>query len=225
MRSFALQHPILIIIGLMAVMAIAWQFILPRTRTDSIKVTAIYDGYQMLVRSEGTCLTPLCADGPFPKWMQETKLFAEGAGTPVTIDGLTFKKYTVGKDLMGGWLASGWAAISEEGKRLILQAELQKDRRKLINHSGTYNDITVDHPKIFPLLESDKMGDLDGRYIHARGHYRGWTFEAAGKKFEVQSAFNEAPEYDVIGVVRLHYLYSSGGPYLVVISCKRVGPK
>jgi hypothetical protein len=226
MRSFAMQHPILIVIGLTIIVVIAWHLIHPRTRTDSIQVTAIYDGYRILIRSEGTYLLPLSPDGPFPKWMQETELFADGAGMPVTIDGLAFKKYTIGKDLQGGWFANGWAAISEGGKRLILQTELEKDRRYLINHSGTYNGITVDHPQIFPLLISDKMEDLDGRYIHAKGHYRDWTFEAAGKKFEVQSSdLNETPEYEVIGLVRLHCPYSSGGPYLVVISRKRVGPK
>jgi hypothetical protein len=189
-----------------------------RTQTDSVRVTAIDDGYDISISSEGRYMMPLTPEGPFPKWSRGARLFAEGSGESVEIDGLSYKKYSVGKDLIAANYSSGSVYISEKGKRLLTR-ELEGNK--------TFDNITIEHPKIILLTRDTTIEELDHCYIRARGRFNDWKFNAAGKTFEIQNyPYGDSREYNVIGVVMVDYFKSPGHlPYLGVIWSKPVEGK
>ena len=134
-------------------------------------------------------MLPLGPEGSFKKWNQETRFLALGGGERARIDGVTYKKYTMGRNLETTWLSDMFShctvCVSEEAKRLIVRGELSADRKYLINHSGTYNGITIERPTIIPLSADTAIHDVNHCYIRARGHAKNGVFEAAGKTFAV----------------------------------------
>ncbi|MEI8376866.1 MAG: hypothetical protein WCJ35_28970 [Planctomycetota bacterium] len=194
-----------------------WSF---RTRTDTVSVTAIDEGYVIEITSAGRSLLPLGPEGPFQKWNEQTRFLAQGSGEREEIDGLTYKKYTMGKNLETTGLYKMFSCIiyiSEEAKRLVVQGELTVDRKYLINHSGTYDGITIDRPNILPLSAHAKIEDIDHRYVRAKGHLKDRQFETTGKIFDVD-VWKDG-EFEVVGFV---YKMQEDPPILHVSSYKRI---
>jgi hypothetical protein len=180
---------ILVAVGLCTVVCAIGGF---HTQTDSVTVTAIDDGYDIRLLSEGRYLMPLTPEGPFPKWSHGIRLFAEGSGEKIEMDGLLYKKYRIGKDLTAVNYSSGIVCISEEGKRLVTQE---------IDGGKEFDNITIEHPQIVSLNQDSKIEDLDHCYIRARGRFEGWKFKAAGKIFETNWTVDDPRECEVIGFV------------------------
>ncbi len=133
---------------------------------------------------------------------------------------MTYKKYTLGRNLETTWLSHMFSfctiCVSEEAKRLIMHGELAADTNYLINHSGTYDGITIDRPEILPLAADVSIGDIDHRYIRAKGHVKDGHFEAGGRTFAV-NLWNEG-DFEVVGFVYNHRAL----PLLQVSSYKRI---
>ncbi len=154
-RTIALLVCVSAAAAFMAFMAV-WTLWRWTARTDTVSVTAIDEGYEIRITSSGRSRLPLGPEGSFKEWSQETRFLAQGSGEQKKIDGLIYKKYTMGRDLETTWLSDMFShctvCISEEAKRLVVQGELSADKNYLINHSGTYDGITIDRPKFFPCL-------------------------------------------------------------------------
>jgi hypothetical protein len=192
----------------------------PWTRTDTVTVTAIDDGYDIRIHSSGRWLFPISPEGPFPKWTDATRFFAEGSGERVDRNGVIYKKYIVGMDLTSTWYSCGTICISEHDKRLIVQGERPADRHDRTTWSGTYDNVVVDHPEILILTETTRIEDIDHRYVRARGHFRKSRLEAAGKLLYAPTAPPDAlGTYEVVGVVELHY---DPEPSIHIVSYKKV---
>ena len=176
---------VIVVIGSLPILGVFW---LCRTRT-TVKVVAIDDGYEIRITSAGRSHLPLGPEGPFHEWHQETRWLAVGGGDREEIDGRTYKKYVLGKNLETSWLAGMFSTctihVSDEAKRLVVQGKLAPDKQYLINHSGTYNGITIERPTIIPLSADTAIHDVNHCYIRARGHAKNGVFEAAGKTFAV----------------------------------------
>jgi hypothetical protein len=210
MLFFVKRHPVLFsTLIVIVVLAIACKIYSGPTRTN-VRVTAIDEGYEIRITTEGRHPIPISPEGPFPKWSRGLVLFVGGNGEPEEIGGVTFKKYTAGKDFDAAYWIS-WIAISEKSRRLILPQE-------------SYDNIMVERPDVRTLVEGARIQDIDEHYIRARGRFKGWNFEAAGQTFEVQNPpYNDPHEYEVVGFVRSNYFHTPGhSPYLFVISSKRI---
>jgi hypothetical protein len=206
------------------------------SRKDTLEVLAIDDGYDIRITSSGRSVFPF-VDGPglFPEWSVQTRLQAQGDGEKVQIDGLPYKKYSVDKDLKTMWFSSGVIYISEEAKRLVVKGELCPDRYYHINHSGTYDNIRIDRPRIHLLSENTKIDDIDGCFIRAKGRSKGWKFEAMGITFEpndcpwlVENSIESenSLNLEVIGRVSTNsFTRSKQEPCLLVVSYKIIEEK
>lgn len=229
MKPFTKKIAAIDAVTLTAILLAVWVFCPPWTRTDTVKVTAIDEGYEIRITSAGRLLLPLGPEGPFPKWSDQTRLLAEGNGEQIEINGLRDKRYSVGKDLQCPWFSSGSIRISEEGRRLVVQGELAHDRQYHIKHSGTYDNITIDHPQILSLLAHAKVEDIDNRYIRARGRFKDGKFDAMGMTFGTNNPPYEpdgSADFEVIGVVAADYYKTAGhDPFSFVISYKKLSPK
>ena len=192
-----------------------------KTRTDSVKIVAIDDGYEIEIRSAGRYLAPFTPEGPFPQWGQTTRFLAQGSGERDEIDGVIYKKYSLGKNLETAYLANTFRTctvhISEAASRLTVDGELSEERKYLINHSGKYDGLDIDHPVIVPLLPHHTAEDIDQRYVRVRGYASDGTLETVNKTFRVN--LWEAGEYEVVGLV-----HSREGelPFLWVCSYKKI---
>jgi len=200
-------------------------------RKDTVAITAIDDTYKIAIESRGTLLLPLSPEGPFPKWSASTKLLAEGCGKRVKRDGLALNQYTLRKDLISpdDYLAGGSIWISEESRTLLVDVELRKEYRELMNQSGTYKNIEVYRPKIIVLTENTPIGDVDGCYVRARGTFNedGNYFRSAGKAFYAywSHAHDKSATYEVIGIIHTRDPDGKNRLYLNIISWKKVGQK
>jgi hypothetical protein len=197
-----------------------------RTRTDTVKITDIDDGYEVFFRTDGRVLSPpISAEGLFPRWGQGAVLYADGSGERVQLDGVMYRKYILGRDLRATVFSSCVLYISEAKQRLIVQGNIIPGRG-LIDRSGTYNNVTIDHPQVISLVAGAKIGDIDEQYIRARGRFDTSNyhsrFQAAGITFEAACGPVDAQgEYDVIGFVRVY----NGTPNMSIKSCKSVSKK
>jgi hypothetical protein len=216
-----------IFVSVTILLVAAWAVSPPWTRTDSVRVTAIDDGYDIFIHSAGRWLVPVSPEGPFPKWGDGTRLFAEGRGERVEIDGVAYQEFTRGKNLRALGFSECAIYVSEAEKRLIVRGELAADRKCHINHSGQYDNITIAHPEIVPLMLDAKITDIDHRYIRARGRFDEANFTAAGKTFEVNNGpYDDPNEYEIVAYVESDYFHTSKDhlPYLFVVSYKKVSP-
>ena len=214
---------VIFVVGLMAAVIVGLSIFPPWTRTDTVEVTAIDDGYQISIESKGRLLQPLSLEGAFQKWSDCTTLFAEGPGEQVEMDKVAYKKYTIGKNLQGKWFYKCVIYISDSEKRLIVQGELADKHR--VNHSGIYDNITISRPEIFSIDTNAKIVDINHDYIRAKGRFIGWKFVVCGKEFGVNDKpSDDSGEWEVIASVKSDYANNVKYylPYLFIISCKKV---
>lgn len=176
-------------------------------RKDELTITAIDDRYSIAIHSGGRMLLPISPEGPFPKWSASTRLIAEGSGETVTRDGVTYKKYTFYNGLRSetDYFFDGSIWFSEEDRTLIVDVEYKEEYRHLLNHSGTYRNITVNRPTIIVLTKDTPIERIDGRHVRARGTFAesGNYFQAAGKTFYTYCSYrsDKLVAYEVIGIV------------------------
>jgi hypothetical protein len=203
------------------VLIAAWALWSWTARRDTVSVTAIDDGYEIRITSVGRSMLPIGPEGPFKKWSQETRFLAQGSGEQAEIDGLTCKKYTLGRDLETTWLSHMFSIctiyVSEDAKRLVVQGTLAADTKYLINLSGTYNGITIDHPEILPLPAHATIEDFDRRYVRVRGHVKDGFLKTGGNTVAV-GHWNEG-DYEVVGLV---YKRRGDLPLLDACAYKRI---
>jgi hypothetical protein len=208
---------VIVVIGLLPILGVFW---LCRT-TTTVEVIAIDEGYEIRITSAGRSHLPLGPEGPFHEWHQETRWLALGSGDREEIGGRTYKMYTFGRNLETSWLAKMFSTctiyISEEHQRLIVQGALASDKQYLINHSGTYDGITIERPTILPLSAETAIHDVNRCYIRARGHLKDGQFDTEGKVFSATVWFEG--EAELIGRV---YERPGYPPLLSVSGYKRI---
>jgi hypothetical protein len=208
-------------------------------RTDKAEVVAVGDGYDIHIRSEGYSWIPITPDGPFPKWGHSNRFRAQGDGKRVAIDGVIYKEYALGTDLKPTGNANKFSTcilrISEETKRIILQAQLSPEDYIHFDPSGTYDGVKIDHPKVVDLSPRTKIEDINGRYIQARGHYEyphpqhpaEGRFIAEGKTFRIFNLYlGKDGDFEIVGHVFNAIPCGLGEGYILGVSFyKRIPAK
>ena len=223
------KHPIVCIASMIAA-ALIVPFILCRLfQTTTVHITAVADVYDIRIRTSGRFPFPLTVEGPYPKWSELTWLMAEGVGETVELAGVTYKKYTLGKDLRGrfDYHSHGSVWISPESKKLLVEVQLVEGHQDLMNHSGVYENVTIDYPAITPFTANTSVECIDGKYVRAMGtfHDRESRFEAAGMSFRCNSAPHGCTDkdvYEVIGVFRARNAIGDDKPQLSITRVRRI---
>jgi hypothetical protein len=200
--------------------------LLQKTKVDII---AIDDTYDIHIRIGGRLFMPITAEGPFPEWSADTRMITEGEGENVNHDGKTYIKYTIGKNLRCEYnrLSSGNIWISEKTNTLIVDVVLNEASKGLMNQSGEYKNINIEHPPVIPLAIDTPINSLDGQYVRARGHFieKEDRFEAAGRSFTDSYApqgCKETDLFEVIGIVHTYDWRQRGEPHLQIFTCKKI---
>jgi hypothetical protein len=214
-----------VVIASLIALVVSWHAIY---RTTKVCIDAIDDGYDVRIRTSGRSPLPLTPEGPFPKWSELTWLTADGPGEVVQRDGTVYKKYTLGKDLRDRLhrYSSGSLCISPESNALVVDVQLSGEHQDLMNQSGRYGNVTIEHPPIVPLAADTPVGRIDGKYVRARGRFRDkdCRFEAAGRSFPCYGApygCKDSAVYEVIGVFHSRDACGRDEPQLEITSARK----
>jgi hypothetical protein len=223
--------PARIAVTVIAVLLAVTLFWLGVHRTSTVRITAIDDGYDIHIVTKGRSPWPLTVEGAFPEWCEFTWLTAEGSGETVQSDGVTYKKYAVGKDLQDrlNRYSGGSLMISPESKTLIVDAQLSQKSQDcdLMNQSGVYENVTIDRPAIIALAADTPIDRIDGEFVRARGHFldKESRFEAAGMSFREYCApygCKVGDLYEVIGVFHARDVCGRDEPQLNIITMRKI---
>jgi hypothetical protein len=207
-----------------AVLLVSIIFWCCHTRTE-VRVTAIDEGYDIRITRFGRTLW-ISSEGLLPSWSDTTTLIAEGNSANVVVDGVSYRKYPLRIGLCSkpdDMLSGGAIYISEQSKRMIVEGAQTSLKRR-------YDNIVTSHPTIVPLKSDTRVTDVDGRYVRATGHFKGWDFETAGKSLYTNNLYNmcgidESPEYEVIGVFHAHDGVGRDQPGIRIVKFKRTPSK
>jgi hypothetical protein len=197
--------------------------------TTKVTIVAIDEGYDIHIRTFGRSPLPLTAEGPFPKWCELSRFTVVGPGTNSERDGVKYKKYSIRKGVYSHY-SGGSLWISEANQTLIVDAELSKKSNGLMNHSGRYGHVTVEHPSIVSLTIDTPTESVDGRYVRARGHFdeEKFRFEAAGRSFPSYSApygCKQTDSYEVVGLFHARDACHREEPQLDIITIKKINER
>jgi hypothetical protein len=190
----------------------------------TVEVTAIDEGYEICITTTSKSYLPIGPEGPFHESHQQTRWLAIGCGNQETIDGQTYKRYELGKNLETSWLAQMYSRctihVSDDANRLIVQGNLAPDKKYLINHSGIYRGIAIERPTIIPFSADTAIHDVNHHYIRAKGYLKDGQFKTVGRVFCTTTWFDG--EAELVGRV---YERSGTPPLLMTSGYKKITAK
>jgi hypothetical protein len=118
--------------------------------------------------------------------------------------------------------------ISNRDETLIVDVALAAEYRDLLNHSGKYENVKIEHHPLISLTPDTPVDRIIGQYVKARGCFKNSrkAFVAAGKVFPCGGyAPYNGEKADTFEVIGYFYEFDDGHrcvPKLHIIDYKQI---